>query len=223
MRESEVRVCWWCVRTTAGGLARARLGDLSVTLWGQFPPPRHPRPSVLPRAAASMRAITFVALVGGCFVAYNVAQAYKARVHRQRLETALTRDAAMVTAQDWARTQGAVNVPFRLLNTNAFSVDALDVSAPPPSARAAVGLPATPTTPTLSSALLSPLLLSSLVYRAHLARPITPSRRRRRAAAAAAAACDPPLLPLRARLPPHPHPPRKSRSPLLSLPAIRRT
>ena len=87
-----------------------------------------------------MKAITFVALVGGFFVAYNVAQVVKSRAHRARAETARERAAgvaaagaaaavgALVTQQDWARTQ---EVPKRLLN-RALSIDALD-GAPAPS------------------------------------------------------------------------------------------
>lgn len=88
----------------------------------------------------NMKAITFVALVGGFFVAYNVAQVVKSRAHRARAETARERAAAiaaggaaaaagaMVTQQDWARTQGA---PVRLLN-RALSIDALDGAPAPP-------------------------------------------------------------------------------------------
>jgi hypothetical protein len=84
-----------------------------------------------------MRAITFVALVGGFFVAYNVAQSVKARAHRARADTARERataaaasgaaaGASMVTQQDWARAQAAARAPTRLLN-NALSIDVLDV------------------------------------------------------------------------------------------------
>ena len=88
-----------------------------------------------------MRAITFVALVGGFFVAYNVAQSVKARAHRARADTARERataaaasgaaaGASMVTQQDWARAQAAARAPARLLN-NALSIDVLDVRRSP--------------------------------------------------------------------------------------------
>jgi len=97
-----------------------------------------------------MRAITFVALVGGFFVAYNVAQSVKARAHRARADTARERataaaasgaaaGASMVTQQDWARAQAAARAPTRLLN-NALSIDVLDVRWAPRRERACCSL-----------------------------------------------------------------------------------
>ena len=81
--------------------------------------------------------VHFVGLVGGCLVAYTAAQQLKTSMHRRAGATASARERAevagagpaLVTAHDVARSRGAASPPFRLLNANAFSVDALDVSS----------------------------------------------------------------------------------------------
>ena len=85
-----------------------------------------------------MKMVHFVGLVGGCLVVYTAGQQLKTGAHRRAGEKAAARELAdaprggggpaYLTQQDVARLRSAAAPPSRLLNTNAFSVDALDVS-----------------------------------------------------------------------------------------------
>lgn len=79
-----------------------------------------------------MKLVTFAGLVGGYFVVWKLAQAYKNNAHRRRLEEDLARGPSAftdnITQLQYEKEKYAARGGDRVLNLSAFSTDALDVS-----------------------------------------------------------------------------------------------